>query len=640
MRGMTRRWWLARVLLPVLSLAAMLCSPLLQAEVAVTGGFTSIPLGLHWDVWEDASLRRDSTDLPPASEWRKSTEAIPNFGFSDSAFWFRTRITSNLLWRQTLYLYIANPLLSEVDVYWQPDGEAARWYQAGLHYPFSARVIRYREFLFPLQLPAKGQGELLLRVRSQASVQLPASLVAPATLISGQEQSIVLLGVSLGVPVIILCYNLLLFLIVRERSYLYFSLHALSALLFVMVWQGLTAEYFLPENVSWRARELAVSALLATFLSNLFAEHYLGLKKRRFLLLPIYRSIRFLCGAMLMVLWFLPEGVSNVVAMLLASASAACISIAVINSFSAGGRAVRIFCIAWLVLVGGVLLLALNKIGFMSMPLLADQALLVGLALEVTMIAFALADRLNAERYLKLHAQETALHHAERERQARLRVLNEEHEAQRALSDAVEMQRTLHQTLESQVLERTHALEQAHQRLLTLYEGDPLTGLKNRRYFSERFTEECKRARQRQHTLAVLLVDMDHFKRINDSRGHLAGDHCIRHMADLLSACFNRAGDCVARYGGEEFAVLMAQCDVSTARWVAENLRQKVEQMPASVDGQSIPLTVSIGLVVFVADEKHDVDHYLQLADEALYRAKSAGRNRVCHGVEGISDTP
>lgn len=628
-----------RLLVALAMLVTLLTLPV-RAEITVSGGFTGQSLGPYWQVWEDPGLRRDVNSLPPKEQWQTLNEQVPGLGFSDSAFWFRTKITSSLLWPQTVYLHISNPLLTEIDVYWHPKGAAPRGYQTGSHFPFSSRVIPHRHYLFPLDLPARGSGEILLRVRSQSSVQVPAALVMPGELISAQEKEITWLGIAVGVPAIMMCYNLLLFVIVRERSYLYYALHVLGSLSFLLVWQGYAAQYVFPDSREWREHELALTALLATFFSNMFAEHYLGLVRRRFVLLPLYRTIRVLSASMLLMLWFLPEGVSNVLAMLLAAASAACISVAVVMGFSSGGRAVRVFCGAWLILISGVVLVALDKMGFLNINGVADQVLLAGFAVETLMIAFALADRLNSERYLKMHAQETALHHAEREKLARTRALNEEREAMRTLNEAVELQRNQQMSLEQQVAERTQALEDAHQRLLLLYEEDPLTGLKNRRYFSERLLEECKRARHLKQPMAILLIDVDYFKKINDTWGHLKGDQCIQHIARLLMAAFNRAGDCVARYGGEEFAVLMAQSDLATAQWVAENLRQKVEQMPAVLNGQTLPVTVSIGLAVFLPDEKNDVDHYLQIADEALYRAKSAGRNRVCQTLAGVPDLP
>ncbi len=622
----------------LLACLLMLSVTLARADVVVSGGFTRVSLGEHWQVWEDVGLRQSVTSLPPLAQWQRVQTGVPGMGFSDSAFWFRTRITSSLLWPQTVYLQISNPMLTEVDVYWQPVDAPGREFQAGTHHPFSTRVIPLRYFVFPLLLPPHGSGEVFLRVRSQAAVQLPATLVMPGELISGHEHEITWLGLALGVPAIMACYNLLLFFMVRERSYLYFSLHALSALSFLLAWQGFFVQYLFPDSLRWHVHELALTAILATFFSNLFAEHYLGLVRRRFILLPLYRTIRFLCASMLLVLWLFPEGVSNVLAMLLASASAACVSVAVVVGFSSGGRTVRIFCAAWLILVSGVVVVALDRLGLINAGGLANQWLLAGFAIETLMIAFALADRLNTERYLKLHAQETAIHHAEREKQARSRALNDEREAMLALNQAVERQRNQHQSLETLVADRTQALEAAHQRLLLLYEEDPLTALKNRRYFSERLLEECKRARLMRQPMAVLLIDLDHFKQINDTCGHLKGDLCIQHVAHLLKAAFNRAGDCVARYGGEEFAVLVSNCDVGTALWIAENLREKVEQMPAVIDGQSIPVTVSVGAAVFLPDEKNDVDHYLHMADEALYRAKSAGRNCVCHAVASVPE--
>lgn len=621
-----------RIGVRLLLLLGWLCvSAVTQAEVKIDGGFTRMNLGLHWQVYEDSGLRLDADTLPPAEQWQAVQQAVPNFGFSDSAWWFRTRLTSSLLWQQTVYLQLAYPLLSDVDVYWHPDTGASQWFQAGVHNPLSTRAIANRHFLFPLTVPAKSSGELLLRVRSQAAVQVPATLMMPTVLIAVEERNTALLGISLGIPAVMLCYNLLLYLTVRERNYLYFTWHALTMLLFMLVWQGVSARYFLPENVGWHRHEIAFTAFLATIFSNWFAERYLGLQYRRFLLLPVYRAIRFGCVLMLFLLWWLPENVSNALALLLTGASIACVSVAVLVSMRTGGRAVRVFCLAWLTMLLGVSLVGLGKLGFLPVQWFMDDTMLVAIDLELLLISFALGDRINTERGLKLHAQDTALTQAEREKEARVRVLAEEHEAQCALSNAVDIQRSTQQTLESQVQERTQALEQAHQRLLALYEEDPLTGLKNRRYFSERLQEEFKRGRQRQQALAILLIDMDHFKRINDRLGHLQGDACIRHMARLLSACFNRAADCVARYGGEEFAVLIPQCDLTTGMWVAENLRQRVQQMPAVLDKTTVPLSISIGLVVFVPEEKHDVDHYLQLADDALYRAKSAGRNCVCH---------
>lgn len=635
----------------------LLLSVMAQADIAVGGGFFKEDLSRHWQVLEDTGLRMDVGDLP-AQETLSSGEAgtvttdtrrgwtpvhgtIPNFGFTDSAFWFRTRITSGLLWPETLYLQIAYPLLSEIDVYWRPSNGKDRWFQAGYHMPFSAREMPNRNFIFPLDLPAKGSGELLLRVRSQSSLQMPAHLMNARTLMTKEERAITGLGIAMGIPAVMLCYNFLLYLTVRERNYLYYTLHALTVLAFLAVWQGLSARYFLPENIWWRRHEIALTGTLATLFCNLFAEHYLGLYYRRFALLSLYRGIRLLCVAMLALLWFLPEGVSNVIVLMLATASTTCVSVAVMASIRTGGRAVRIFCLAWATLIIGVFLIVFSKLGLLPLygmsGVMSEDWLLATVNIELLLISFALGDRVNAERYLKLHAQETALNHAEREKEARRRAMAEEREAQRNLNDAVEMQRTMHQTLEMQVQERTQALETAHQRLLALYEEDPLTALKNRRYFSERLKDECKRAQQLKYPLALLLIDVDHFKRVNDTWGHLQGDRCIRHLADLLKAGFSRPSDCVARYGGEEFAILITQCDAKTAQWVSENLRQRVEAAPAIMEGQVVNLSISVGVVVFVPDEKHDVDRYLQLADDALYRAKSEGRNCVRHSVSGMA---
>lgn len=156
---------------------------------------------------------------------------------------------------------------------------------------------------------------------------------------------------------------------------------------------------------------------------------------------------------------------------------------------------------------------------------------------------------------------------------------------------------------------------------------DPLTGLYNRRYFDSTLGRELARCKRDNKALALLLIDIDHFKRINDTHGHLAGDQGLKAISRLLLE-LSRSSDLACRYGGEEFLLLMPTMDLSTAQARAEKVRAAVAAMRVTVDGAQLELTVSIGIAVYplhggLADEL--IDH----ADRALYRAKDGGRNRV-----------
>jgi two-component system cell cycle response regulator len=158
---------------------------------------------------------------------------------------------------------------------------------------------------------------------------------------------------------------------------------------------------------------------------------------------------------------------------------------------------------------------------------------------------------------------------------------------------------------------------------------DSLTGMLNRRYFEERMAGEFCYAARHGSALSVLLIDVDHFKRINDSHGHQAGDEVLREVANQLRAAV-RAEDVAARYGGEEFAVLARGIDVSAARVLAERLRTCVERASIQWRDKRLSVTVSVGFAHNHAGSAvSKPDQLLAAADQALYAAKSGGRNRI-----------
>ncbi|MBD1554182.1 diguanylate cyclase domain-containing protein [Pseudomonas typographi] len=184
--------------------------------------------------------------------------------------------------------------------------------------------------------------------------------------------------------------------------------------------------------------------------------------------------------------------------------------------------------------------------------------------------------------------------------------------------------------LAEQVAQRTAELREANQRLERLARHDPLTGLANRRQFDEIKEQEFRRAIRGGLPLAVLMCDVDFFKRYNDTYGHAHGDDCLRQVAHLLAQHFSGTGEVVARLGGEEFAVLLPGTNVEQARQAAERLRESLAQRRLPHTGSPISpwVTMSIGIAQFDV-ELASFDQLLQRADHALYRAKGAGRDRV-----------
>jgi two-component system cell cycle response regulator len=167
-------------------------------------------------------------------------------------------------------------------------------------------------------------------------------------------------------------------------------------------------------------------------------------------------------------------------------------------------------------------------------------------------------------------------------------------------------------------------------RLEQLAQTDPLTQLLNRRALTERIATEMERATRHDSSLALLMIDLDHFKKVNDSYGHLVGDDVLRDIGRLLLNTI-RGSDIVARYGGEEFVLLLPETDEVGAVSFAERIRTAVEayEFDRGDDQPALKLTASIGVSVFPAARVETVEDLFSRADSALYRAKADGRNRV-----------
>jgi diguanylate cyclase (GGDEF)-like protein len=178
-------------------------------------------------------------------------------------------------------------------------------------------------------------------------------------------------------------------------------------------------------------------------------------------------------------------------------------------------------------------------------------------------------------------------------------------------------------------------LEELNHELEKLVMLDPLTGLGNRRRFDQGLPAEFSRAMRNGSMLALIMIDVDFFKKYNDLYGHPAGDDCLRIVSAVVQASQSRPGDLAVRYGGEEMAVLLPHTDLAGARTVAEKIRQSVEKLQVRHDGNPCGVvTVSIGVNAFVPVRYgHTKEQLIESADKALYEAKATGRNKVCCGV-------
>jgi diguanylate cyclase (GGDEF)-like protein len=251
---------------------------------------------------------------------------------------------------------------------------------------------------------------------------------------------------------------------------------------------------------------------------------------------------------------------------------------------------------------------ALRNFAIVPTHFLTVNGLHIGLALDVVLLSFALADRINSVKREKEAAQGEAL------------------ASRTALLDATQANE---RELERRIAERTAELNRANEQLRGqeehlrhLAQHDPLTGLPNRISMRQRLALAMELAKRNRKKLAVMMVDLDGFKRLNDTRGHLSGDHALAQIAGRLRTSV-RGSDTVARYGGDEFVVLAAELDrAEDVGTVAEKIADMVS-LPLSFDGVTENISCSIGISIF-PDHAEDAEGLIERADRAMYAAKAA----------------
>jgi diguanylate cyclase len=182
--------------------------------------------------------------------------------------------------------------------------------------------------------------------------------------------------------------------------------------------------------------------------------------------------------------------------------------------------------------------------------------------------------------------------------------------------------------LEHVIDERTDELRRQNERLEQIAITDSLTGIYNRRFFFELADKEVARAKRYGNPMSVVILDADHFKKMNDTYGHLIGDQILMNLAQLCQENI-RSLDIIARYGGEEFVILMPEVDCTAAYNSAERLRMLVETTSMVTGGLDVMMTISLGIACWNGENDLDFNALLARADRALYQSKESGRNRV-----------
>lgn len=575
------------------------------------------------------------------SHWLAPRKETLSFGYSSSVYWLRFQLTNQSAEDASRLLEIAYPVLDDLQIYIYDDSNLlAEKYHLGDKLPFAQREVDHRNFLVPVEIDANRSQTWIMRIETSSAVQIPMSVWPERDFFIEDQSTLIGMGVYYGIMLIMVLYNLVVYFSVRERSYLYYVFYVASMAIFLASLQGLSFQYVWPLATSWNDSAIIVMLSGVVFFGGLFARVFLGLEEGHKYLYNVFGFMVLVSACIFVAVHFAPYYVLIKTLIVLAFAVICLVTYTGILRWVQGYSAARLFTIAWSSILLGGAILAFNKFNIIPRNNFTENAVQIGSAIEVILLSFALADRLNQEKTDRFDAQVQALAHEKTARLAQAEALSHERQAREAQERVLEVKQKANQTLEEKVKERTSELELANKKLAELSTTDGLTGVRNRRCFDKVLEREYNRARREKEYLSILMLDIDHFKQVNDTYGHQAGDEALKVVAGILKEVIHRTTDVIARYGGEEFAVVLTNTEVAGAYLVAEKIRKSVAKQKIETENTEFSLTMSIGVMGDQPNDNNSPDDWVKKADAALYTAKEEGRNKVvlapsCSGSEG-----
>lgn len=629
----------------ILILLSLFCSSLALGETQTRGitiheTFTQATLGSHIDVFQDSTgnkTLKDMTDPDNPLPWVNHPTNTLIFGFRPETFWFKTVLNNDCNTERDLILEEAYPLIDDITVYGVVQGATLFTYMTGDQQPFRDRPILHPEFIFPISIPAKTSVDLYIRVKNTESLELPLTLFSRDSYIFHNNIKGKIEGIFYGFILVMALYNLSLFFFTQDKNYLYYVMFVISTFATCATQRGDFYALIYPGSVFLAHIMIPWSLLFTYATAILFLRNFLRVPEQLpridkvldlLLYLAIFLAILisfmdYRTVIILIVLYQLPLTVTAFTVSFILSRR--------------GQKTALIYLVGWSMLLLNIFGNMLAKVGLIHNDFFYIYGLRLGVAFELVIFSIALAYRYNEEKDMRIKTEQAlSLEHQEK-----LVAQEKAYVTERTLRETREAmlrnQQALNENLEKMVQKRTYELEStmkdletANSRLEALSEEDALTGLKNRRFFDNRLCEEWKRGMRLSEPIALLMIDIDYFKNINDTYGHAFGDHVLREVARIIAQTSRRSTDIAVRYGGEEFTLILTNTDQSGAIFIAKRLITEVRELVLEdrVSGLAVKVTISIGINCAIPPHGSHEHEFLHQADQALYYAKNQGRDK------------
>ncbi len=582
------------------------------------------PLGLHLKTLRTTRDDTGLTDHIRQAYFQGGSHDALNFGYTKDRIWLKFTLSNTSDHDIERMLNIRYPLLDKITLY--SDSQPEPLYSLGRLLEGKndqALDVPASYFVMPITVKSNSFETYYLSVESDDSLALPIYLTTQSALETQAFQYAVNFAFYIGLVITNILFAFFMTLILRDREQLYYCLFMISNhFAFFSVLEGMPNTLLGIDTLFINRDIIPFVVCFSMLLFTLFAASYL----RLYSLAPkAYRLSRVLVGLMIftLLLCFILPYFYAITLSTFASILVGMFYGSVAKTYVVRGRpGIKSFILAWGLGVAGAMIYGLKVWGIIPVNFFTSYSWHIGTLLEAAVFSAMMAYRAAQDRKERLVALQS-LNKKERD-------LRHTQEQLLATESAAKTE------LELQVKQRTRdlsnllgQLEDENKSLAELSINDALTKVRNRRFFNDIYPQMWNDSIEERTPISVIMLDIDHFKRVNDDYGHLCGDHCLVTLAQIMQSSVNHSTDVVCRYGGEEFAIILTRTTAEQACVVAERIRENIE-MTIITDGEhTFKVTSSFGVAGLIPTEHASPDALIAQSDAALYKSKRNGRNRV-----------
>jgi len=550
------------------------------------------------------------------AKWQRVQKKIFTASAAPQGNWYVIELANSYENNKAIYISILNnPLIADMQLYSQTNALAPE----DLSIKLNSNNFRVSH----LTIPAHAKTQLYIYVVADDKVSFSVHLDNDKSFVSKNRQKQFVSGIAIGGIVCLALIELLSFFASGLKSTLLLTGYFITRAMLLAVLLGCNLYYLLPQMPELRGVDLPILNALASIFYLWFTIELFNLKQIHYKLTSF---IRYFCW---LVLLYIPLSLllniteNTLISLFIFTLTSLMIvtaSYCLIQKNNRLGGLLALVSILQLIFVGVISIgSSWFEIDFMTHH---QNIFFAAFWLNGLLISFLLSRQHFFASQDKEIAQQQALESAVNSKNAQNDLLSLQRESQELLEQHVQ-ERTLELNIALQ------ELEEANQELARKNTLDELTGLNNRRFYDQKILAEFRRSKRNLTSLSLVLIDIDHFKNVNDTYGHQAGDYCLQQIAKLMKACLKRSTDIGCRYGGEEFCLILPDTDTLGAIEFAENLRQKVSQSSFEYDGITLQVNISCGVSTYKQQDNIGPEQIFAAADKGLYQAKEKGRNQT-----------